>query len=303
MIHTVKIDLLSGFLGAGKTTFANLLLRYYMNAGLRPVYIVNEFGKTGLDADIIKADGFDAMEIEGGCICCSLKEDVATAVVEVIETFSPTNIVFEPSGIFIFDNFFEMLKRPEIGEKCEIGTIITVVDGVNFSFAKATYGNFIYNQIKNAPILLLSKLEKTKQSVDELIADVKNINPDALVISKIWSEWDTADFELLVNQRRGLPAQHHAHSHSNLRSTSVKLKEPFTQQKIDTLIERCKSGDFGNLYRVKGIIVTNEHPVLLNIAVQDVTLTKFKGIPEPTLTFIGETVNEEAIANFINSQT
>jgi len=303
VIHTVKIDLLSGFLGAGKTTFANLLLRYYMNAGLRPVYIVNEFGKTGLDADIIKADGFDAMEIEGGCICCSLKEDVATAVVEVIETFSPTNIVFEPSGIFIFDNFFEMLKRPEIGEKCEIGTIITVVDGVNFSFAKATYGNFIYNQIKNAPILLLSKLEKTKQSVDELIADVKNINPDALVISKIWSEWDTADFELLVNQRRGLPAQHHAHSHSNLRSTSVKLKEPFTQQKIDTLIERCKSGDFGNLYRVKGIIVTNEHPVLLNIAVQDVTLTKFKGIPEPTLTFIGETVNEEAIANFINSQT
>jgi G3E family GTPase len=297
----VKIDLLSGFLGAGKTTFANLLLRYYMNAGLRPVYIVNEFGKTGLDADIIKADGFDAMEIEGGCICCSLKEDVATAVIEVIETFSPTNIVFEPSGIFIFDNFFEMLKRPEIGEKCEIGTIITVVDGVNFSFAKATYGNFIYNQIKNAPILLLSKLEKTTQSVDELIADVKNINPDALVISKIWSEWDTADFDFVINQRKGLPAQHHAHSHSNLRSTSVKLKEVFTQQKIDTLIDRCKSGDFGNLYRVKGIIVTNEHPVLLNIAVHDVTLTKFKGIPEPTLTFIGESVNEEAIVDFIKT--
>ena len=299
----VKIDLLSGFLGAGKTTFANMLLRYYMNSGLRPVYIVNEFGETGLDADIIKADGFDALEIEGGCICCSLKEDVATAVLKVIEAYSPTNIVFEPSGIFIFDNFFEMLKRPEIGEKCEIGTIITVVDGVNFTFAKATYGNFIYNQIKNAPILLLSKLEKTKQSVDELIADVKNINPDAVVISKIWSEWDTADFEFLVNQRKGLPAQHHAHAHSNLRSISVKLKEPFTQQKIDNLINHCKSGDFGNLYRIKGIIVTDEHPVLLNIAVQDVTLTKFKGIPVPTLTFIGETVNEEAIVKFITTQT
>ena len=301
MILTVKIDLLSGFLGAGKTTFANMLLRYYMNSGLRPVYIVNEFGETGLDADIIKADGFDAIEIEGGCICCSLKDDVATAVINVIKAFSPTNIVFEPSGIFIFDNFFDMLKNPEIGKKCEIGSIITVVDGVNFSFSKAKYGNFIYNQIKNAPILLLSKLEKTKQSVDELIADVKNINPDAHVISKIWSEWDSSDFDMLINLRKGLPAQHHAHSHSNLRSTSVKLKRPFTQQEIDNLINKCKSGDFGNLYRVKGIIKTDEHPVLLNIAMQDVTLTKFKGLAESTLTFIGETVNEEPIVNFINS--
>ena len=72
----INIDIVSGFLGAGKTTFANMLLRYYINSGLRPVYIVNEFGKTGLDAEIIKADGFEAVEIEGGCICCTLEDDI-----------------------------------------------------------------------------------------------------------------------------------------------------------------------------------------------------------------------------------
>jgi len=76
----IKLDIISGFLGAGKTTFCNKILRHYLDCGLRPVFIVNEFGKTSLDAEIIKADGFDALEIEGGCICCTLKDDIAASV-------------------------------------------------------------------------------------------------------------------------------------------------------------------------------------------------------------------------------
>ena len=294
----IKIDVISGFLGVGKTTFANKLLRHYMESGLRPVYIVNEFGQTGLDAEIIKADGFDAVEIEGGCICCTLKDDVAVAIVNVINTFSPTNIVFEPSGIFIFDNFFDILKQPEINKQCEIGSVITVVDSVNFSFSKAMYGSFVFNQIKNAPIILLSKLEKINCDVNELICDIKNINPTAFILAKTWSDWGEDDFKLLLNQKGNLPTNHHAHHHSHLKSITVKLDKPLTQEKINELVDCCKSGTFGNLCRVKGILASEKQHFLLNIAMQDVSLTKFRGMAETMLTFIGQAVNDEEIHRF-----
>lgn len=299
--HMVKIDIISGFLGAGKTTFANLLLRYYMDSGLRPVYIVNEAGQTVLDADVIKADGFEAVEIKGGCVCCTVKNDVSAAITKVIDTFAPTNIVFEPSGIFVFDNFFDILKQPAINKRSELANVITIVDSVNFSFSKAVYGSFIYNQIKNAPVLLLSKLEKTKYDVDEILCDIKNINPDAFVISKIWSDWVTADFELLLNRQKTAGLRFKAHHHNNLRLVTVKLDTAFSQNAFDSFILACKSGVFGDIYRVKGIVMVEEQAVLLNIALQDTGVKKFNGMSEPALTFIGQTINEKEILAFLKA--
>ena len=339
----IKLDVISGFLGVGKTTFANLLLRYYMDPAsrmadgspYRPVYIVNEFGQTGLDADIIKADGFEAIEMPGGCICCTLKTDVGVAIVNVMDAYSPTHIVFEPSGIFVFDNFFDVLRQDNIKNRCEVGDVFTIVDSVNFSFSKLshTYGSFIYNQIKNAPILILSKLEKTKHNVEELICDIKNINPDALVMSKIWANWDKADFERMLNHPKVFSYtdhdseetleytqgrhdehehdhdhdhdhdhhdehHHHDHHHDDLFSVTIIPEEHFTQERIDSLIANCKSGVFGDLYRIKGIILKDDQHLLLNIAMEDVDLTEFNSIQKPTLTFIGKTVNEEEILKF-----
>jgi len=295
-----KIDIISGFLGAGKTTFANKLLRYYVDIGLRPVYIVNEIGQAVLDADILRAEGFEAYEMEGGCICCSLKDDVGNAILEVVKTFSPTNIVFEPSGIFIFDNFFDILKNPEIREQCEIANVLTIVDGLNFSFAKAKYGSFIYNQIKSSATILLSKLEKTRHSVDELICDVRNINPDAYIISKIWSEWDTEDYELLLSRNKGVYHNHHAHHHGRLRTASFSPEAHFSGKEIDSFIDKCLSGTFGELCRVKGILTGEVQPVLINIAMSDANVSNFSGTCVPSLTFIGEHINEDEISKFLN---
>jgi len=297
----IKIDIISGFLGAGKTTFANMLLRHYMDIGLRPVYIVNEFGQTGLDAEIIKADGFEAVELRGGCICCTLKNDIAGAILEVIDTFSPTNIIFEPSGIFIFDNFFEILKQPDIQARCELGCVLTVVDSVNFSFSKTIYGSFIYNQIQTAPVILLSKIEKAEHDIDETICDIKNISPEALVISKPWDNWGTADFEDLQSSARRAPTNCHAHAHSRLSSVTARLTRSFTESEFKRLIACCTSGEFGALCRVKGILKTENHRVLLNIAMQDVSIAEWRGVAEPTLTFIGQTINKKEISRVLNT--
>ena len=295
----VKIDIISGFLGAGKTTFSNMLLRHYMNAGLRPVYIVNEFGETGLDAEIIQGEGFQAIEVDGGCICCTLQYDIAISIKEVIAAFSPTNIVFEPCGIFIFDNFFDMLKQPGLYETCEVQNVITIVDSVNFTLARAAYGSFIYNQIKNAEIILLSKLERTTQDVEELLCDVKNINLGACIISKIFSHWDAADFEFLLNQAKSLRKEHRAHQHNNFKTLTVKLEQPFTQEKLDQFVSSCTSGAFGDLVRVKGVVQTDAHRILVNIAMQDAVLAEFKRMAESSMTFVGKKLKKREILRFL----
>ncbi len=295
----VKIDIISGYLGSGKTTFGNMLLDYYINLGLKPVYIVNEFGQTGLDARIIEASGFRAVEMPNGCVCCSLKNDIPLTIKKVIKTFSPTNIVFEPSGIFVFENFVEIIKSDMLKNECEIGNVFTIVDSVNFKTSKAAYGSFIYNQIKNAPVIILSKLEKTKNSVEELICDIKNINPYAFIMSKTWVEWTAADFENVLGQQKYLHNSSHIHSHIKLRSFTVKLENLFTKDKIDRFVTFCQSDVFGDLCRVKGIIMTETYPVLLNIAMQDVVIDRFNGISEQTLTFIGQTINEKEILEFL----
>ncbi len=116
-------------------------------------------------------------------------------------------------------------------------------------------------------------------------------------MSKIWAEWDPADFEMLLNKQNQPHENHHAHRHGRLRSFTVKLDKPFTQDKLDNLIARCKSGVFGSLCRVKGIVIAESHFVLLNIALQDVTLKTLGGVFEPALTFIGQTVNKSEILN------
>jgi len=295
-----KLDIISGFLGAGKTTFVNKLLKYYIDSGLKPICIVNEFGQTGLDARIIESSGFTAVEMEGGCICCTLKDDISVAIMQVIETFSPDRIVFEPSGIFIFDNFFDIAKSEELKNKCEVGNVITIVDSVNFEFSKTTYGSFIYNQIKNAPAIVLSKLEKQANcDINELICDIKNINPDVFIAAKAWDDWDSADFELLLSQKNLPNKEHHAHHHSHLHSITIKPDTIFTRDKLNRLIALCGDGTFGDICRAKGILNVDGELILLNIAMQDVTITPFKGSSEQTLTFIGNSVNEDEVREFL----
>jgi len=298
----IKLDIISGFLGAGKTTFVNKLLRHYIDSGLKPVCIVNEFGETGLDAQIIEADGFRAVEIEGGCICCTLKDDISVSLIEVIKEFSPTNIVFEPSGIFIFDNFFDILKIEELKRLCEVGSIITIVDSVNFTFSKAMFGGFIYNQIKNSPVIVLSKLEKPEsKGADDLICDIKNINPNAVITSKIWDDWAEEDFDMVLSRNGKVETEHRAKHHSFLKSETIEPLETFTQERMNELINLCTTGKFGSICRVKGILEVNGRKVLLNIAMQDVTITDFRGPNPQTLTFIGDRIKNHKITKFFDN--
>ncbi len=291
----IKIDIVSGFLGAGKTTFCNLLLKYYLKQDFRPVYLVNEFGQTGLDAEIIKAENFNAIQMEGGCICCTLKNNVEKAICQVIDEFSPTHIVFEPSGIFIFDNFFDIFESDSLKNKIAIGSMITIVDSLNFSFSKTAYGSFLFNQIKNSPVILISKTEKNSRNAEELICDIKNINSEAVIITKSWKEFNDDDYKLIESKKTDPDHAHNAHHHSRFQSYTI-IPENL---RIDDLIHRLNNMDFGNIYRVKGIIKQNGKNILLNIAGKHITIDEFKVPAQPCLTLIGEHIKIKEIKNYL----
>ena len=294
----VKIDIISGFLGAGKTTFANKLLKYYLDSGLRAVFVVNEFGKTALDADITRANGFTAVEITNGCVCCTLKADVPDAINEVVARFHPDRIVFEPSGIFIFDDFVEMIKTSSIKEHCELDAVMTVVDGVNFSLSKASYGNFVYNQIRNAPMLVISKLDKPGVNAETIICDLRLINPEAAIIAKRWDEFGPADFEKILATKPYDGTVQYAHGHAALDSFTFVPPEEMTRAKAGEFAALCAGGGFGNLARAKGIVTVDGRPSLINIAQSDIEIVDFNGKQPPTFTFIGSKVDREKILNF-----
>jgi len=298
----VNIDIISGFLGAGKTTFANMLLRHYLARGLRPVYVGNEFGETGLDAELIASDGFGAVNIEGGCICCAMKGSVADTIAGVIERYSPTNIVFEPSGVFVFDDFRETLEQPALKARCRLENVITVVDSVNFRFALAYYGGFIHNQIRNSPVILLSKLEKKRADIEGLLCDIRNINSGALIYEKEFSLWNEGDYEAVLGKNNALPtAEHHGrhHGHDQLDSLTIKLTGQWTAEKAGKLAAAIRAGQFGDVYRAKGVLKLGDGFTLVNTAGGDVTFSTLLGVFEPGITFIGRTIKRGAIADFM----
>ncbi len=281
----IEIDVISGFLGAGKTTFANMLLKRYLEAGRRAVYIVNEFGQTSIDAELIHGEGFQAVPLPGGCICCTLKGELTLALKEIIRSFEPTNIVFETSGIFVFNQFEDILKDEFLSSCCRIRRAVVIVDSVNYAKAGVVAGSFIENQIKNASVIALSKLERFRGDAAEIICDLKNLNPGAVVIACPWHEEGFLN-SVLAAEGQGLGVAF-GHSHAHMHAVTLPSDEDFSREGYDRFIAAVLSGEYGEILRVKGYIRIDGEWHLLNIAMQDVVLKEASPYGEARITFIG----------------
>ena len=286
----IEIDIISGFLGAGKTTFANMLLKRYLADNKRAVYIVNEFGQTSLDAELIRGEGFQALPLPGGCICCTLKGELTQALKEIIRTFEPDKIVFETSGIFVFNQFEDILKDDFLCGCCRIRRAVIIVDSVNYKKAGLVAGSFIENQIKNASVIALSKLERFQGDVNEIICDLKNVNPKAVVVARQWHEQGFLDSVLAVEGQELGCAFGHNHAHMN--AETLHMDRDYSWEEYDRFIQSVVSGECGEILRVKGFIRIDGESYLLNIAMQDVMLKKSPAYCDATMTFIGEHLNK-----------
>ncbi|MBQ3271942.1 MAG: GTP-binding protein [Solobacterium sp.] len=199
-----KVNVISGFLGAGKTTLIAKLLKDVFQ-GEQVVLVENEFGEIGIDGGFLKEAGIQINEINSGCICCTLKGDFEAALYQVVETYHPDRILIEPSGV---GKLSDILRAIRTVEGLEIDSYSTVVDAARCQIYHKNFREFFDDQIATATCVILSRT----QNVDgaKLEADmtiIRGLNPDARVITTPWDELDgKIIFDAMTGSTDGFPA-------------------------------------------------------------------------------------------------
>jgi G3E family GTPase len=182
----VKIDIISGFLGAGKTTLIKKLISEELYKE-KIAIIENEFGEVGIDGSILKSTKVEVKEINAGCICCSIIGDFKKALLEVLERYSLDRIIIEPSGIAKLSEILKICTSEELKPLTELNMIITVVDILKYDMYLANFGEFYKNQLINAKTIMLSRSQKV--SLEKLVTikeNIDNINNKAFVVTTPW---------------------------------------------------------------------------------------------------------------------
>jgi len=178
-----KIDIISGFLGAGKTTLIKKLLQDAFR-GQQIVLIENEFGEIGIDGGFLKDAGIEIREMNSGCICCSLVGDFGTALKEVAEKYHPDRIVIEPSGVGKLSDVIHAVEK--LDADAVLNSAVTVVDVLKCKMYLRNFGEFFKNQVEAAGTIILSRtdMEKaTPEKIEQAIAIIRELNPDATIIT------------------------------------------------------------------------------------------------------------------------
>ena len=178
-----KIDIISGFLGAGKTTFIKKLLKEAFK-GEQVVLIENEFGEIGIDGGFLKEAGIEIKEMNSGCICCSLVGDFEKSLKEVIDTYHPDRILIEPSGVGKLSDVIKAIQDAQVNLDAQLNSFTTVVDVTKCRIYSKNFGEFFSNQIEYAGAIILSRTDKAKhEKVEESVAILRGLNEKAPIIT------------------------------------------------------------------------------------------------------------------------
>lgn len=183
-----KIDIFSGFLGAGKTTLIKKLLKESL-ADEKVVLIENEFGEIGIDGGFLKEAGIEIKEMNSGCICCSLVGDFGTSLKEVLKTYAPERILIEPSGVGKLSDVIRAVENVDMGQDVVLNSAVAVVDATKCKMYIKNFGEFFINQIEHAGTIVLSRTGKMDEAkIEEAIAMIREHNDRATIITTDWNE-------------------------------------------------------------------------------------------------------------------
>ena len=213
-----KIDIISGFLGAGKTTLIKKLIAESFS-GQKVVLIENEFGEIGIDGSFLKEAGIEITEMNSGCICCSLVGDFKTALKKVIEQYSPDRIVIEPSGVGKLSDVAKAVERVnEKEDKVIINSLVAVVDGTKTKMYMKNFGEFFNNQVECAHTILLSRSQfVSEEKLQACVKLLREKNPDATIVTTPWDSLTGAQILAAMETKVDLAKQlleeteHHHH--------------------------------------------------------------------------------------------
>lgn len=253
----MELEIISGFLGAGKTTFIN---KYIPLLPKNIAIIENEFGKIGLDGDLIQADNIK--EIYAGCICCSLRGDFEDGILDVYNRYKPEKIIIEPSGVGRLSDIIKACKAAiKSIEGASLTKLIVIVDASSYFEFKEDFGPFFMDQIHHANIIFLSHLSEYQGDMDILVKDIKTENKTALFCNVDFNDLDANSLLELINSQDKV-------KNKILKNISVPenmvfssfSKDTFSKSSLEELrnfLDNITSDHFGSVLRVKGICSIN----------------------------------------------
>ncbi|MBS6600956.1 MAG: GTP-binding protein [Clostridium sp.] len=211
-----KIDIFSGFLGAGKTTLIKKLLDEAFK-GEKVVLIENEFGEIGIDGGFLKDAGVEITEMNSGCICCSLVGDFGTALKEVLTKFTPDRVLIEPSGVGKLSDVIKAVENIEGEIDAKLNNFVTVADALKCKMYEKNFGEFYNNQIENAKTIILSRTQKMSQEkLEEAVAIIKKHNDKATIITTPWEDLSGATILSAMEKKNSFEEEvlkEHEHHH------------------------------------------------------------------------------------------
>ena len=325
-----KIDIISGFLGAGKTTLIKKLVADAFQ-GEKLVIIENEFGEIGIDGGFLKESGIQITEMNSGCICCSLVGDFGNALKDVLEKYSPDRVIIEPSGVGKLSDVIKAVKN--IGDDVKINSTATVVDASKCKMYMKNYGEFYNNQIESAGTIILSRTQNvSEEKLAKVLTMIKEKNDEASVITTPWDQIDgkkildamekvnTLEKELLEEHHHhdgecGCGHEHHHHDHDEecgcghhhehghhhaddvFTSWGVETAHKFTEEELKDIVSKLASDkSFGDVLRAKGIVASDEGEWFhFDLVPEETELRRGAADYTGRICVIGSNLNEDAI--------
>ena len=278
-----KVDIISGFLGAGKTTFIKLLIENVF-AGEKLVLIENEFGEIGIDGGFLKDAGIEITEMNSGCICCTLVGDFSKALRKVIEEYHPDRVLIEPSGVGKLSDVSKAIEHVKKEADIEIEGRITIVDGKKAKMYLKNFGEFFKNQVAYANTIVVSRTQMMEDhSIEECVKMLREENKEASIISTSWDKLSKEAIEHALSpdtQLEGIFEEekcpvcshehhhegacgcghehhHHHHHHADEIFTSwgQETAHKYTEGELDFLLKALSETEgYGAILRAKGIV-------------------------------------------------
>ena len=278
-----KVDIISGFLGAGKTTFIKLLIENVF-AGEKLVLIENEFGEIGIDGGFLKDAGIEITEMNSGCICCTLVGDFSKALRKVIEEYHPDRVLIEPSGVGKLSDVSKAIEHVKKEADIEIEGRITIVDGKKAKMYLKNFGEFFKDQVAYANTIVVSRTQMMEDhSIEECVKMLREENKEASIISTSWDKLSKEAIEHALSPNTQLEGifeeekcpvcshehhhegacgcghehHHHHHNHADEIFTSwgQETAHKYTEGELDFLLKALSETEgYGTILRAKGIV-------------------------------------------------
>ncbi len=302
----MRVNLLFGFLGSGKTTLVRRILAE--RAQRQPLaVIVNEFGEVGIDGAILEGRNVDVVELTSGCLCCTLKGPLLNAIEELRDTARVQRVVVEATGIAQPEDMLETLADPSFRTTVDVGPLVTVVDTAKFSRLRDNLGEFYGAQIANADVLLLNKIDLLKpEQLESVRREVRALNPDAALLFSEQCEVDLGfildgDTSALIDQQAKSGRQHAGETaHEQVHSHGAHPHVDSVVLEADGNGERASVESFfaalpQNVWRAKGFMMIDGQPSLVQFAAGQLEITPAGSERRPRVVFIGTEIDRHKL--------